>query len=142
MHQYRPARVAASLPVELYTVPFLPPFRMRIENISTGGMFIRTSIGFHVGEILMAKTWLPNMDKPGLFISRVARSFMPGQDVLDEYSGLGLQFLHGNKWQRQKLAEFIRSQNTPESDSDAPSESRPVHHSQPLTDDASSGSLG
>ena len=108
MHQYRPARVAASLPVEIYTAPFHPPLRMRMNNISASGMFIRTLLEFQVGEVLMCKTWLPNMDKPCLFISRVARSFLPGMDVLDEHSGLGLQFLHGNDAQRAKLAEFVR----------------------------------
>ena len=109
MHQYRPARVAASLPVEIYTAPFHPPLRMRMNNISANGMFIRTLLEFQVGEVLMCKTWLPNMDKPCLFISRVARSFLPGMDILDEHSGLGLQFLHGNDAQRAKLAEFVRS---------------------------------
>ncbi|MBN2715181.1 MAG: PilZ domain-containing protein [Deltaproteobacteria bacterium] len=109
MHQYRPARVAASLPVEIYTAPFYPPLRMRMENISTGGMFIRTSLKFDVGEVLMCKTWLPNMAKPCVFISKVARSFLPGYDVWDSNSGLGLQFLHGNEAQLAKLKEFVRS---------------------------------
>ena len=107
MYQYRPIRVAASLPVEIYTAPFYPPLRMRMENISTGGMFIRTSLEFQVGDVLMCKTWLPNMDKPCVFISRVARSCVPGLDDLDDSSGLGLQFLHCNEVQRSKLRDFV-----------------------------------
>jgi len=111
MQQYRPMRVAASLPVEIYSAPFYPPLRMRMQNISTGGMFIRTSLEFQVGEILLCKTWLPNMDTSCLFISRVARSFMPGQDTWDMGSGLGLQFLHGSDSQRERLREFVFSVN-------------------------------
>lgn len=111
MQQYRPMRVAASLPVEIYSAPYYPPLRMRMQNISTGGMFIRTSLEFQVGEILLCKTWLPNMDTSCLFISRVARSFMPGQDTWDMGSGLGLQFLHGSDSQRERLREFVFSAN-------------------------------
>ncbi|MBN2343400.1 MAG: PilZ domain-containing protein [Deltaproteobacteria bacterium] len=53
MEQYRPKRVKASLSVEIYAAPFQPPLRMTMDNISSSGLFIRTSLAFHVGEILL-----------------------------------------------------------------------------------------
>lgn len=119
MEQYRPKRVSVSLPVELYAAPYQPPLRMRIENISTGGAFIKTSLAFSVGEILICKIRLPNMARPCAIISRVARSIVPGIDEIDETTGLGLQFLHGNEMRRKQLAKFVRNREMLDTSRDA-----------------------
>lgn len=78
------------------------------KNVSKGGMFVKTRTPHEKGSRTDVLLHVPGIDEPLKIIAEVVHTNL--SEPLDENSGIGVKFIDIDESSRQKLVDFIRSQ--------------------------------
>jgi type IV pilus assembly protein PilZ len=80
------------------------------DNISTGGLFIRTETPLKKGDMFHLKLKLPEMPQPMEITSVVVWTRKQVEDSANRPSGMGIKFSEISEKDRKTINEFMASQ--------------------------------
>lgn len=84
------------------------------ENLSEGGLFIRTENPLKKGDVLLLKLQLPGIAEPMEVKSEVAWTRKQVEDSANRASGMGIKFTGISDHDRNVVKEYIKKQGLPE----------------------------
>lgn len=81
------------------------------ENISMGGLFVRTEQPLNVGDLVKLTVFLPGADRQLIVEGSVAHREAPRflADADGAVSGMGVEFIELSMEDRQALAAYVKS---------------------------------